>query len=123
MKTSRTQNRSLTDHDSFSHQAALIREEARRTRSTVWLVALILIGCVFFAPALFAAVPIAALILASCVLAAIAGALLGKFIARRRERRLLSEITRNSDRIIPIQTNPNKEEAEQVGAGDAEEAV
>jgi len=89
----------------------------------MWLVALILVGCVFFAPALFAAVPIAALILASCVLAAIAGALLGKFIARRRERRLLSEITRNSDRIIPIQTNPNKEETEQGGDSDAEEAV
>ena len=98
---------------SFTSQVALICEEGRRTRSTMWLIALVVIGCVLFAPVLFVAAPIVAVLLGTCFLAAFGGAVLGKIITRERERRILMEIRRDDDGIIPIRSTSDNQEAEQ----------
>jgi hypothetical protein len=116
MQTHQLQKQRREEPASFHSQAALIRDEGRRTRSTMWLIALVVIGCVIFAPVLFYAAPIVAVILGSCFLAAFGGAVLGKVIARRRERRILAEIRHHNDSIIPIRSDSDKQDAEQAGS-------
>lgn len=78
----------------------------------MWLIALIVIGCVIFAPVIFFAAPVVAVLLGTCFLAAFGGAVLGKVIARRRERRILTEIRHHNDRVIPIRYDLDKQDAE-----------
>jgi hypothetical protein len=82
----------------------------------MWLVALVVIGCVLFAPILFFAAPVVALLLGTCFIAAFVGAALGKLIARRRERRLLMELRHHADGVIPMCSRSDKEEAEQAAS-------
>jgi K+ transporter len=110
-------NKLIEETAGFDSQAALIREEGRRTRSTMWLIALVVIACVIFAPVLFFAAPVVAVLLGTCFMAAFGGAVLGKMIARRRERRIMMEIRHHDDIVIPIRSRADKEEAEQVMRG------
>ena len=113
MHTHQSRSQRSEEPASFTSQVALIREEGRRTRSTMWLIALVVIGCVLFAPVLFVGAPIVAVLLGTCFLAAFGGAVLGKMITRKRERRILMEIRRDDDRIIPIRSTLDNQEAEQ----------
>jgi hypothetical protein len=110
------QNKLSEETVDFNSQAALIREEGRRTRSTMWLVALVVIGCVLFAPVLFFAAPVVAVLLGTCFIAAFGGAVLGKLIARRHERRILMELRHRPEGVIPIRSSSDKEEAEQAAS-------
>ena len=112
MKLKNPANRKFHDHNSIQHNADLIRDEGGRTRSTIWIAALVVIACVILAPFLFVGAPVIAVILGISFMAAFTGSILGKLIARKRERRLWEEIKENSDRIVPIQPRPKNEEAE-----------
>jgi uncharacterized membrane protein len=107
MKPNRAPSHITVDQTTFISQAAIIHEEGRRTRATIWIVALIVIGCVIFAPFLFVAAPVVTLILGVSFIAAFVGALLGKLFARRKERRLMSEIRHHNDRVVSMHPAPN----------------
>lgn len=116
MQSHPSRNKLSEETASFDSQAALIREEGRRTRSTMWLIALVVIASVIFAPVLFFAAPVVAVVLGTCFMAAFGGAVLGKMIARRRERKIMMEIRRHDDRVIPIRSTSDNEEAEQAAS-------
>ena len=122
MQAHRIRNQRDEEPASFESQAALIRDEGRRTRSTMWLIALVVIGCVIFAPVVYAAAPVVAVLLGTCFLAAFGGAMCGKAIARRRERRILTEISHHNQRIVPIRSGVDRQEAEQAAGGNGGQA-
>lgn len=104
MKPHRSENLIAVDQISFSSQTAVIRDEGRRIRSTMWTVAFVIMGCVVFAPLLYAAAPVLTVLLGSCFIAALVGALLGKLISRRRTRNLMREIRSHNDRVVSIRS-------------------
>jgi hypothetical protein len=95
----------------MSHEA-VIREEARRTRATMWKVALVVIACVILSPFLFVAAPVLAVIVGVLCLAGLGGAVVGKWFARRREMRLLGEIWQRDDKVVPIRRDNAASEAD-----------
>ncbi len=104
MKPHRSENLIAVDQIPFSSQTAVIRDEGRRIRSTMWNVAFVIMGCVVVAPFLFAVAPVLAVLLGSCFIAAFVGAVLGKLISRRRTRNLMREIRNHNDRVISIRS-------------------
>jgi hypothetical protein len=113
MKSHRAPNLISVDQTTFISQAALIREEGRRTRTAIWIAALVVIVCVIFTPFLFAAAPVVAGLVGAIFIAAFVGAILGKLMSRRKERRLMSEITHHNDRVVPILSATKAPQAEE----------
>ena len=81
-------------------QERLVREEGRKTRSTVWLAVFVLIACIVFSPLLFIATPIVLIILGIGALAAMAGTLAGKYFSRRRERAIMEELRARTFSVV-----------------------
>ena len=108
MKSHRLTSHPAIHQTSFVSQSAIIREEGRKTRATMWTITLVIIGCIIFSPFLFVAAPVAAVIAGTFFITAFVGACLGKWAARRREHRIMSEIRHHNDRVIPM-TPPSNE--------------
>ncbi len=84
----------------FLQQERLIREEGRKTRSTVWLSVLTVVVCIVFAPLLFVAAPIILILLGIGAVAALLGVLAGKYFARRRERAIMKELRTRTSSVV-----------------------
>lgn len=67
-------------------------------------------------PVQFYTALVIAVILGMCFMSAFGGAVLGKVIARRRNRQILTEIRNHNSSIIPIRSNLDKQEAEQAAS-------
>lgn len=76
----------------FQQQELLIREEGRKTRSSIWLAIFVVLGVVLLAPVILMALPLVAGGLGLAFLAAVAGALIAKTINKRREQKIMQEI-------------------------------
>jgi hypothetical protein len=81
----------------------VIQAEGAKTRKTIWFATITLALILISAPLLLAGASALLIALPIGILAAVIGGCIGRFINRRRQRKIFSEIhERNNENIIPL---------------------